>query len=569
MFLKEMKIENFRGIEELTLQLDEVCVFIGENNAGKSSILDAIRLCLKGASLHNGTLFEVYDYHLEDIDSDPTKAEPIKITLTFTERYKGDWTGEIANMLSEAMLTDEDDLARVILRASSRYDQSARKYITEYHFLDWSGDEVPSEGNELLLANLSRFVPVFYLPSSRDAAHEFRSDSRFWSPFVRALELDEAARTELENALSHLNQMVMEKHPAFEEVKKMLRKTTELLPHGDGDPLSIDAVPSKHFDILARAQVNFSSKTSVQIPMVRHGSGTQSLAIICLFNAFLQRKLKGIGEEHRFAILALEEPEAHLHPSAISAVGEMLSSIPGQKIITTHSGKLLASVPLKGLRRLRRRDGKITVHRFEEGSLEDDEFHKLDYQIRATRGDLLISRCWLLVEGETEAILFSECARAMNLDLQSEGISCVEFRQVGLVKFIKLADQLGIEWIVLCDNDPGGLSEVNAAKRKFGNGDNDDQFHLVEHGSIEVFLCMNGFGDIYMESISDQKTKPMAADSGSVEYWNQVCKAQSKHTKIPNVWAVAKRMNDSGSESVPDMLKEVIERARTLAKQAG
>ena len=39
-------MENFRGIRRLELDLDEITVLIGENNSGKTAVLDALRLCL-------------------------------------------------------------------------------------------------------------------------------------------------------------------------------------------------------------------------------------------------------------------------------------------------------------------------------------------------------------------------------------------------------------------------------------------------------------------------------------------------------------------------------------------
>jgi putative ATP-dependent endonuclease of OLD family len=89
-------------------------------------------------------------------------------------------------------------------------------------------------------------VPTFYLASLRHAAQEFRPKSQFWGPFVRALNLEEIARTELECALSELNKKVLEQHTTFANVKERLKKTAELLPLGEDDPVSIVAVPSSY-----------------------------------------------------------------------------------------------------------------------------------------------------------------------------------------------------------------------------------------------------------------------------------------------------------------------------------
>lgn len=569
MLLTHIHIKNFRGIEELSLPLDDLCVLIGENNAGKSSILDALRVCLTRSLTRRGAIFEEYDYHLVSSWAEPSKSKPIEITLTFSELKEDEWPDEISQRLSDAEQVDDNGLRSVILRVTSQFDPAVNDYATDYNFIDLSGSALVKAKNPRQLINLQQLVPTFYLASLRDAAQEFRARSAFWGPFVRALELDDEAREELEAALLELNQKVLDKHTAFDTVKERLGKTAELMPLGETDPVSIQAVPSKVFDILSKTQVHLASKTGAQIPIVRHGSGTQSLAVICLFDAFLQSQLEeGYG---KFAepLLALEEPEAHLHPSAIKAVGKMLQELSGQKLISTHSGDLLAGIPLQKIRRLRRRDGKISVHRIEEGVLTQDEINKLDYHVRTTRGSLLFSRCWLLVEGETEAPLLSECARAMGYDLYADGVSCIEYSQVGVEKFIKLADQLGIEWFVMADNDGAGEAYKKSAVDQLAGRKENDHIRLLDHGAMEVFLCMEGFGDIYEATIADQKKDDVNAEKGTLEYWQQVAKAQERNAKPRNSLAVAEKMIAGGVASVPKLLQDVIGQSRKLARSAG
>lgn len=568
MFLKQLDIKNFRGIEELSLPLDDLCVLIGENNVGKSSVLDALRICLTHSFTRRSTVFEEYDYHLADVSAYPANSKPIEILLAFAEREPDEWPDEVSQLLADAEQVDVQGIRSVTLRVTSVFDPIRNDFVTEYDFLDLSGNPLIKAKNQRLLSNLRQLVPTFHLASLRDAAQEFNARSFFWRPFIRALELDENARAKLEDTLSELNNHILDKHTAFESVKERLKKLTELLPLGDTNPVSIEAMPSKLFDILSRTQVFLESKTGAQIPIMRHGSGTQSIAVICLFDAFLHSKLEEIHGESAKPILAMEEPEAHLHPSAIKAVGEMLQEFTGQKILSTHSGDLLAGIPLDKIRRLRRVNGKISVYQMKENSLTQDELNKLDYQIRTTRGNLLFSRCWLLVEGETDAPLMSECGRALGYDLYADGVSCIEFSQVGVEKFIKLADQLGIEWFVLADNDTAGENYKNSAIEQLESRREDEHIRLLDHGVMEVFLCMEGFGAIYEENISPQKQNDITANKGTLEYWKQVVNAQKRNSKTRNSLAVAEVMVAGGKESVPNLLQGVVEQARKLARSA-
>ena len=428
-FLKTLKIENFRGIRRLELELDDVCVLIGENNAGKSTVLDALRICLTRSFTRKSAVFDEYDYFLNGPTADPKSAPPIILTMTFQEREEDEWPDEISQRL-DAAIQISGPIRSVTLQIKSEFDAVTGDFTTDYDFLDLAGKLLVKAKNPRMLINLQQLVPTFYLASLRDAAQEFRAKSQFWGPFVRSLTLDDAARDEIETALSELNKKVLDGHAAFETIKYHLKKAAELIPLGV-EPVHIEAMPSRAFDILSRTQVSLSSTSGARIPITRHGNGTQSLAVICLFDAFLNARLASAYGEFAEPLLALEEPESHLHPSATKAVGELLQSLGGQKVITTHSGDLLAGVPLSKLRRLRRKGSEICVYRLEAGILDPHEVAKLDYQIRAARGSLLFSRCWLLVEGETEGTFFAECARTYGCDLYTEGISCLEYSQVG------------------------------------------------------------------------------------------------------------------------------------------
>ena len=568
MLITQVDIKNFRGIEELRLELDDLCVLIGENNAGKSSVLDALRICLTRSLNRKESIFDEYDYHLTGTVTDPSNTKPIEITLRFQERTQNEWPDEISQILSNAEQIDNNGLRCIVLRVRGYYDSASKNHVSEHAFLDLSDNPLLKAKSPRYIFDLQQLVPTFYLASLRDAAKEFQARSQFWKPFIRALNLDDDIRSDLEKSLLDLNTKVLKQHTAFDAVKERLSNTAKLLPIGDTDPVSIEAIPSRIFDILSRTQINLESKSGAGIPIVRHGSGTQSLAVICLFDAFLQSRLSESYGEHATPLLTLEEPEAHLHPSAIKGVASMLREISGQKLISTHSGDLLASVPLEKIRRLRRKDGRIVVHKIDEGILNEDDRRKVDYHIRATRGDLLFSRCWLLVEGETEATLLPECGLAVDFDFHAEGVCCVEFSQVGINVFIKIADQLGIEWFALVDGDAQGENYMRAATSQLGGRNSQDHIKKLDSGTMEMLLCLHGFGEIYKDSISEQKRDTITEENEtSAEYWEQVLNAQEKGAKIRNIPAITKRIID-GEIGIPQQLQDVIERVKSLARGA-
>ena len=61
-----------------------------------------------------------------------------------------------------------------------------------------------------------------------------------------------------------------------------------------------------------------------------------------------------------------------------------------------------------------------------------DDLRHIAYHVRLNRAGALFARCWLFVEGETEAWLLPELAQICGYDFPAEGIRCVEFAQSGL-----------------------------------------------------------------------------------------------------------------------------------------
>lgn len=569
MFLSHVHIKNFRGIEDLSLSLDDICVLIGENNSGKSSILDAIRVCLDEATGRSTADFNPYDYHLRNETDNPTGSPPIEIKLTFSEQYVDEWPAAQTERLQEAEIIGEHGLRSYVLRVVSAFDENRNRFLTNFDFLNASNKPYIVSNPNFALTSLRRLIPTFYLSSIREAAQEFSTRSKFWRPFARSLQIDDMDRKDLESALQSLNSQILDKHESFNRIKKNLKSLANIMRMGGENPISIDALPSKVFDVLSRARVNLESKTGARIPIERHGGGTQSVAVVCLFEAFLDSQLRERYGDLATAFLALEEPEAHLHPSAIYALSEMLQELRGQKIVSTHSSDFLTGIPLNKVRRLRRKEGKITVYQLKDNTLNKREINDVNYLLRSKRENLLFARCWMLMEGKTEATIIPECARALSYDLVSEGIYCVEYAQVGLRTLLKLADDLGIEWFVLSDGDNKGSDYVNTAKEHLNGRRHEEHIRQLEDANIETLLCSQGFGNIYINSIPDRKRRKVLSDIPESQMdWPALVKDFGSGSKFRNALSVAQRIMDQGSRSVPSVIRDAIEVTVQLARNA-
>lgn len=558
MLLKYIRIENFRGFERVELELDSITVLIGENNCGKTSLLEAIRLCLSRSFNRKAIPFEDHDYHLPNAASRPGGAGVLKITLRFAEEQPREWQPDLVQALAEAAALDSAGKYQVTLQVSSTYNTSTKDFIPDWDFLDANEKPNPRAKKPAVLATLQALFNVYYLTALRDAARDFGPRSTFWAPFLRNPAIPDAIKTELEQELTALNAKILNADQRLKNVSANLGKAEQIVTLGQANTVTIDAVPTQVWDLLSRAQVNVAAVTGAALPLLRHGAGTQSLASIFLFEAFLAA---GLGKIDPLAssMLQIEEPEAHLHPSAIRSLWPTLVGTQGQKIIATHSGDLLSEVPLESIRRLSRTTKGVTITQLKPGVLTDDELSKVRFHVRSYRGELFFARVWLLHEGQTEYWLLMEAARIAGFKLEEKGVRLVEYANVGLEPLIKLADAYGIAWHCLFDGDSAGQNNAKKTLALLNGRSANAHMSMLKVPDIEHLICDCGYGAIYEQNVSPQKANLITTTAGHSDYWSQVLTAQPKSFKVPCVLKVVGQMAKAGPTAVPTFVRDLLE----------
>jgi putative ATP-dependent endonuclease of OLD family len=267
-------------------------------------------------------------------------------------------------------------------------------------------------------------------------------------------------------------------------------------------------------------------------------------------------------------IVGLEEPEAHLHPSATRTLWKLIDGIAGQKLISTHSGDFLSEVPVQSVRRMARESGVVTQYFLKPGTLTSDEERKLNFHIRYARAELLFARCWILVEGETEVTLLPELARVLGIDLERAGVRCVPFQHAGLEVFLKVANDFGIRWCVVSDNDQQGAKDQQKVQTYLNNAKIADTLHVMPQSDIEQYLCSCGFGQVYGSYLTAQTQQQVTVPPGDPDYWRQVTKAVSKSRLYSKPAAALQIVSEvrNGVGTIPPVLEQVVRAAVRLAE---
>ena len=351
MRITKIRIENFRSIRDLDIELDGTTVFIGANNTGKTAILEAVRVALDRRWGRRGTGFTEHDLHCPGESIDAKKAPPVRVVLHLEENEGEPWPEDMVAALDDLIVLDSTGRNRISLRVTCQWQSESEAFEPAWEFLDAAGTPLTQKAQRATnLSGFFSYVPLFYLGALRDAADEFGLRSSLWSRLLKSVRIPTEVEGEVQTTLDDVDARLLAADPKLSDIATTIGQATKIaVGQGEGDA-RLRMLPMNTWDLISRASVVLKSETlRPWLPLDHHGQGLQSLAVIFLFQAAMGQQLEEeqAGTE---PVLLLEEPEAHLHPQAARTVWERVSSLPGQKLVTTHSPYFVQNVPLHNLR---------------------------------------------------------------------------------------------------------------------------------------------------------------------------------------------------------------------------
>jgi len=346
------------------LPVDDTTILIGENNAGKTALLDALRKALAATAGARREPFDQYDYHMAGTADTPEKSAGIAIELVFREDTNGEWPVNLIQALNEIIQTDpHNGINSIHLRLSSAQDPASKSMVARWEFLNLAGQSLGGKGaSPANLPRFSEYARFIYLSALRDPSDEFSSRSQFWGAILKDLKISEEQARNLALELQELNASLLKADVRLEQVRSTLDNIQKIVPMGSKQVASIQALPFRPWELLSRSEVVLrGAGTDLNLPLARHGQGIQSLAVVFLFQAYLDVLLKPLFHPETEAILAMEEPESHLHPQAARALAGSFASMKAQKLISSHCPFFIQEIPLVQLRLFRRNGATAKV----------------------------------------------------------------------------------------------------------------------------------------------------------------------------------------------------------------
>lgn len=163
MLLERVEIVGFRGINRLSLMLEQNNVLIGENAWGKSSLLDALTLLLAPGA-------ELYSFAREDFWFPPGdilgRERHLHIILTFRELEPGRHRVRRYRPLSPCWVPCDDNYQRIFYRLEGELAQDDT-VLTLRGFMDAKGHQIALENIDEQARHLVRLMPVLRLRDAR------------------------------------------------------------------------------------------------------------------------------------------------------------------------------------------------------------------------------------------------------------------------------------------------------------------------------------------------------------------------------------------------------------------
>lgn len=211
-------------------------------------------------------------------------------------------------------------------------------------------------------------------------------------------------------------------------------------------------------------------------------------------------------------IIAIEEPEAHLHPNAQKQLYKQMNEMPGIKIISTHSPYVAACAELSELRGMYKAAEKTICGSLPVAELTPEEQRKIRQAVLTSNGELLFAKGIVLGEGETEVqALPIFCQQHWGLTPVESGLSFVDAKGCGnYYPFVVLADAFKIPWYIFSDGEAKAQKELKKLLERIYNEDKElaeqkNIFLIPDEKDFEGMLLDDGYKDEIEKAIEQLK----------------------------------------------------------------
>lgn len=524
MFISRLVIHNYRNFKQLDVPLTRQSVIVGANRVGKSNLINAVRLAIdpnltpearklnrddfcdgSGQPFDGRKIIVVVEFKLETEDernammnlkalvpdhrSNESPASEVEIneqtsvatasgsssanhgintfgTARFTyEFFRGNSQIDQLITVNEADTTPEETSNETLADDNNTVESHTVSYHpSEYTYIWYAGlwfdaklrDKNDREVNPRKLNSRVIMLTLHALRDTEDLLSRWgRSPLR---SLLEGLNLDREFLENIANLISSEAGKIALNTQVSELMREIDNRSSEMIGAIFNIGPTLNAISNDAEDLLRALQLFVDRDSPRPRPVSRASLGTLNILYLALL---LEDMYRNKLNNQQQTILALEEPEAHVHPHVQRSLFKyFVASAEKEKstvlIVTTHSPQIVSVSPLSSLIVLRDHPTNGTQPSWVNTDyFTDAEILDIQRYLDVTRGELIFAKSIIFVEGITEKFLLPVFAELIGIDLDHLGISVVSVEGVDFEPYIKLVSprNLNIPFVVLTDRD--------------------------------------------------------------------------------------------------------------------
>jgi len=504
MRIAQITIQNFRGIAQGELRFADHCVLVGDNNSGKSTVLEAIDLVLGPERLSRRPVVDEHDFYAgKYIDATGTPV-PIKIEVIVTDlseeqnRHFKDHLGWW-NVKTQSLLqgpppegTDEEGVVAALrVGFTGAYDKEEDDFVGTTYFLS------PSlENGELEAFRTSdkRRCGFLFLRTLRTGSRALSLERGSLLDII--LRLQDTQLQMWEEVLNQLRVLPVAEDSALgisnilsavqESVRSLVPSDWANNPHMRVSDLTRETL-RRTLTVFMDTGSKREDGAEHSAPFQHQGTGTINTLVLALLSI--------IAELKQNVIFAMEEPEIAIPPHTQKRIVDSVRAKSAQAIFTSHSPYVLEEFDPAQVLVLKRDGGILSGITADYPPTVKPKAYRAEFRLRFC--EALLAKRVLLVEGRTEYDALPAAARRLHKlapehfkTLEAMGIAVVDARTDSQIA--PLGDffaSLGKTVFAAFDHQDAAQRTLIAAAVKHPFESPENKFEeMILNGTVEVAL---------------------------------------------------------------------------------
>jgi len=353
-------------------------------------------------------------------------------------------------VLGEFLVDREPYRARLtyLYRAKDGIEPREALGENDYEVLIFGGED---EGKRIGRAEW-RFISLRILPALRDAEGDLRSPRSPLGRLVSRMPVPTELLENVSEAIDGATGTLLD-DPALRDLEDSI---STRLRHMVGDLFSVDAtlgvVSAQSQQLLRSLRLFIDTERYRGLAQASLGTANLLYLVLLLEEISTQRAANEIVE----LVLAVEEPEAHLHPHVQRILFRNLLRDERALIVTTHSPHIVSVTPLRSLVLLRENGDETDAYHVHNIDLSELQERDIERYLDVTRAEIVFARVVVLVEGLAELYLVPAFALNAGIDLDAHGVTVCSVHGSDFAPYRKLLGDTGLDipTVVITDGDP-------------------------------------------------------------------------------------------------------------------